>query len=185
MRIKFSAALLSVVTIFSVATSAQAQENIFSIREGQDPRGMCDMGYGTDEQSSAVALDNSIKRSDSFHSEDSSEHESFISTSSEGSAKVKVFGIGGGGSGKKTRTAKEHIAENAMLKTDAAYQENRIFSHEQSSSTTVTFENADCSHFVKAAATVRVAEIEADVNHAAIEAKQQQSYFDMLMQEEW
>ena len=72
-----------------------------------------------------------------------------------------------------------------MLKTNSAYEENKIFSHEQSSSTTVAFENADCSNFVDAAAMVRTAEIEAEVNHAAIEAKQQKSYFDMLMQEEW
>lgn len=183
MRIKASAALLSVVTIFSITVPAQAQENIFS--NGKDARYLCNTAFGTNEQHSAIAMDNSIKRSDAFHSENSSQQESFLSTSSGGSAKVKIFGIGGGGSGKKTKTARESSAENSMLKTDSSYEENRIFSQEQASSTTVAFENADCSNVVDGMTAVRVAEIEADVNHAAIEAKQQKSYYDMLMQEEW
>ena len=184
MRIKFSAALLSVATIFSAVAPVQAQ-NIFSIGEGQDPRYMCNTRLGTNSESSAIAMDNSIKTSNAFHSKNSEKHDSYQSTSSEGGAKVKVFGIGGGGNGKKTKTTKERNSKDSMLKTNSAYEENKIFSHEQSSSTTVAFENADCSYFVDAAAMVRTAEIEAEVNHAAIEAKQQKSYFDMLMQEEW
>lgn len=184
MRIKVSAALLSVMTIFSVTAPAQAG-SIFDIGQGQDPRYMCNTLLGRDEQSSAIAMDNSVKRSDTFHSENSSEHNSFSSSSSEKGGKSGFLGLGGGGKFKNARENKNSSIDKSMLKTDSAYEENKIFSQEQTSSTTVAFENADCSNFVEAAATVEVAEIEAEVNHAAIEAKQQKSYYDMLMQEEW
>lgn len=186
MRFHFPASILSIATLVVVTVPAQANEYFPTIDSlAGDPRAMCKTLLATNSHNDILSTDTSTTSSSAFHHETASKYESVTQTSAGGGGKVSFLGISAGGNGKKETTESNSGSNSSTIDQRASNEQKDVYSHDQSYTETIAFEKADCDGYLDAAATVQSAQINAEVQHRAIEAKQQKSYFDMLMQEEW
>lgn len=186
MRFRFSASLLSIATLVAITSAAQANEYFPTIDSlAGNPRAMCKTLLATNSHSNILSTDTSISSSSAFHHEMSSKYDNMTQTTTGGGGKVSFLGISAGGNGKKETTERNSGSNSSTIDQRFSDEQKNLYSHDLSYTETIAFEQADCDGYLDAAAAVQSAQINAEVQHHAIEAKQQKSNFDILMQEEW
>lgn len=186
MKFRLSASLLPLATLLSIVAPVQAETYFPTMDDlAGNPRSMCKTEIAMVNHNDLLSTDNSAKNSSASHSETSHKHDNNRQTSAGGGGKFGAFGFSIGGNGKKETKERNSGSSRVVRDHRSANERKDIYSHDRSYTEAVAFEQADCDGFLEAAATVEAARLNTEVQHHAIEAKQQKSYFDMLMEEDW
>ncbi|NEQ11063.1 MAG: hypothetical protein F6K37_35700 [Moorea sp. SIO4E2] len=156
-----------------------------------NPRTYCNDIVAANRQNNIVSTESTSSLSHQFNREYSQESNSFYNRAAGGGGGVSIFGIRGNANGKKETNRRNSQATNQVQSGRNHQQYGQRYHHDRSSVTNVVA-GLNCEAFVKGAAYIEATQINADVQHHAIDAKESMNrlelehqrknyYFDILM----